>query len=247
MFTLRRLFPSPAIIAFYSPDARPTRWGGRTSPPTAEKRCVLKLQKPVSLTFHLHILLGNRMALGASGVHQRFFRQKSDPNIQFGCRAEKLMHYSGSILGNEWKMTGSSIQDCRIVDLPKISERSGSITPIYGGEHVPFNIVRVFYLYDVPAGANRGGHANRHTEQLLIAAMGAFDVVLDDGVQRSRYRLDRPHSGLYIPAMIWRELENFSSGGICLVLTSHPYDAEEYIRDYLEFQSDKLNMREHLF
>ena len=92
---LRRLFPSPAIIAFYSPDAHPTRWGVRTCPPTAERRCVLRLQKPASFTFHLQILSGNRMVLGASGVRRRFFRQKSGPNTQFGCRVEKLMHYSG--------------------------------------------------------------------------------------------------------------------------------------------------------
>jgi dTDP-4-dehydrorhamnose 3,5-epimerase-like enzyme len=125
-----------------------------------------------------------------------------------------------------------SVNDCRFIDLPKISERRGALTPIYGGEHVPFEVKRVYYLYDVPGGESRGGHAHLALRQLVVSVMGAFDVVLDDGTQRITVHLDRAYCGLYIPRMIWRELENFSSGGICLVLASAPYDEEDYIRDY---------------
>lgn len=133
----------------------------------------------------------------------------------------------------------TTVHDCKVIDLPKISERKGSITPIYGAVHLPFNIARVYYLYDVPGGESRGGHAHKELQQLIISIMGAFDVVLDDGNERSRIRLDRAYYGLYIPRMIWRELENFSSGGICLVLASMPYDERDYIRDYEAFLREK--------
>jgi hypothetical protein len=128
-----------------------------------------------------------------------------------------------------------SVHDCKLIDLPKISERKGAITPIYGGDHVPFEIERVYYLYDVPGGESRGGHAHVHLQQLIVSVMGAFDVVLDDGNERKRIHLDRAYYGLYVPRMIWRELENFSSGGICLVLASLPYDETDYIREYQAF------------
>jgi dTDP-4-dehydrorhamnose 3,5-epimerase-like enzyme len=128
-----------------------------------------------------------------------------------------------------------TVHDCRLIDLPKISERRGALTPIYGGEHVPFEVKRVYYLYDVPGGESRGGHAHVALRQLVVSVMGAFDVILDDGAQRKTVHLDRAYRGLYIPRMIWRELENFSSGGICLVLASAPYDEEDYIRDYEGF------------
>ena len=126
----------------------------------------------------------------------------------------------------------TTIHDCKLIDLPKISERRGSITPIYNGVHVPFDVSRVYYLYDVPGGENRGGHAHKKLNQLIVSVMGAFDVVLDDGQQKKTVRLDRAYNGLFVPEMIWRELENFSSGGICLVLASLPYDENDYIRDY---------------
>lgn len=128
-----------------------------------------------------------------------------------------------------------TIDDCRIIDLPKISNRRGNITPVEGGSHIPFDIERVYYLYDVPGGAVRGGHAHKQLQQLVVSVMGAFDVILDDGYKRKTVRLDRAYVGLYIPTMIWRELENFSSGGICLVLASLPYDESDYYRDYNEF------------
>ncbi|WP_028321881.1 sugar 3,4-ketoisomerase [Desulfatiglans anilini] len=130
----------------------------------------------------------------------------------------------------------TSINACKVINLPKISERKGAITPIYAGEHVPFEIQRVYYLYDVPGGESRGGHAHKELQQLIVSVMGAFDVILDDGTERRRVHLDRAYYGLYIPQMIWRELENFSSGGICLVLASAPYDEHDYIRDYVEFE-----------
>jgi len=129
----------------------------------------------------------------------------------------------------------ATVEDCRLIDLPKISTRQGALTPIYGKEHVPFDIARVYYLYDVPGGESRGGHAHKALQQLIVSVMGAFDVIVDDGFKRKRVRLDRAYCGLYIPRMIWRELENFSSGGICLVLASHPYDEADYIRDHQEF------------
>jgi hypothetical protein len=106
---------------------------------------------------------------------------------------------------------------------------------VEGGSHIPFDIERVYYLYDVPGGAVRGGHAHKQLQQLVVSVMGAFDVILDDGYKRKTVRLDRAYVGLYIPTMIWRELENFSSGGICLVLASLPYDESDYYRDYNEF------------
>lgn len=133
----------------------------------------------------------------------------------------------------------TTIHDCTLIDLPKISERKGAITPIYGEEHVPFRIERIYYLYDVPGGESRGGHAHKELQQLIVSVMGAFDVVLDDGHERKKVHLDRAYHGLYISTMIWRELENFSSGGICLVLASAAYDEKDYIRDYQEFQKLK--------
>ena len=127
------------------------------------------------------------------------------------------------------------LADCRIIHLPKISMLAGNITPIEGGEHLPFDIARVYYLYDIPGGETRGGHAHKRLEQLMIAAMGSFDVILDDGERRQTVHLDRAYFGLYIPRLVWRELVNFSSGAICLVFASLPYEEGEYIRDYDEF------------
>jgi hypothetical protein len=130
-----------------------------------------------------------------------------------------------------------TVHDCKLIDLPKISERKGAITPIYGGWHVPFEIQRVFYLYDVPGGEGRGAHAHKTLHQFLVCIMGAFDVVMDDGHELRCVRLDRAFHGLFIPPMIWAHEENFSSGGICLVLTSAHYDEKDYIRDYDEYKT----------
>ena len=128
-----------------------------------------------------------------------------------------------------------TVNDCRLIDLPKIADPRGNLTFVEGANHVPFEIRRVFYLYDVPGGESRAGHANISLEQFIIAAMGSFDVVVDDGRERTRFFLNRSYYGLYIPRMIWRELENFSSGSVCLVLASERYDATDYHRDYAEF------------
>lgn len=133
----------------------------------------------------------------------------------------------------------TTVHDCKIIELPKISERKGAITPIYCGVQVPFEIQRVFYLYDVPGGEGRGAHAHKALHQFIVSVMGAFDVVMDDGIETKRVHLDRAYHGLYIPPMIWAHEENFSSGGICLVLASLPYDENDYIRDYDTFMREK--------
>jgi hypothetical protein len=124
---------------------------------------------------------------------------------------------------------------CRIVDLPRVTDPRGNLTFVEGEDQVPFAISRVYYLYDVPGGASRGGHAHRELEQLVIAASGSLDVIVDDGTVRERFFLNRSYYGLYIPRMTWRELDNFSSGSVCLVLASTHYDEDDYYRDYDEF------------
>lgn len=138
-----------------------------------------------------------------------------------------------------------SLRDVRLIELPKIADPRGNLTFIEENRHAPFEMRRVYYLYDVPGGETRGGHAHKKLEQLLIAASGSFDVVLDDGTQRQRFVLNRSHYGLYIPRMVWRELENFSSGSVCLVIASEYYDEDDYYRDFDEFLRDarELNRR----
>jgi hypothetical protein len=128
------------------------------------------------------------------------------------------------------------LKNCKLVDLPKIADPEGNLTPIEGGRHLPFEIKRVFYLYDVPGGATRAGHALKTCQQFIIAMSGSFDVILDNGTNTARYHLNRSYTGLYVPALIWRELENFSSGSVCTVLASEVYDEEGYYRDYEEFR-----------
>src|SRR5258706_5353208 len=128
-----------------------------------------------------------------------------------------------------------SINDCHIIDLPKIADPRGNLTFVEADRHVPFNIKRVYYLYDVPGGAERGGHAHRGLQQLIIAMSGSFDVVIDDGKERRRHHLNRSYYGLFLGSMVWRELENFSSGSVCLVLASEPYDEADYYQDYALF------------
>ncbi len=132
-----------------------------------------------------------------------------------------------------------TVDACRLIDLPKIHDPRGNLTYIEGGSHVPFLIERVYYLYDVPGGSERGGHAHKGLHQLIVAMSGSFDVLIDDGNQRRRIHLSRSYYGLYICPMIWRELDNFSSGAVCLVLASNRYDESDYYRDYPEFLADK--------
>jgi len=128
-----------------------------------------------------------------------------------------------------------SIEKCQLVDLPKIADTRGNLTFIEGGRHVPFDIKRVYYLYDVPGGAERGGHAHKDLHQLIIAMSGSFDIVMDDGRNKKRVHLNRSYYGLYVCPMIWREMDNFSSGAVCLVLASNLYDEADYYRNYQEF------------
>lgn len=129
----------------------------------------------------------------------------------------------------------SKIDNCRIIDLPRIADARGNLTFIEGGGRIPFDIARVYYLYDVPGGAERGGHAHKDLQQLIIAMSGSFDVVLDDGTEKRRIHLNRSYFGLYVCNMVWRELDNFSSGSVCLVLASNRYDEDDYYRDYATF------------
>lgn len=124
------------------------------------------------------------------------------------------------------------ISECRIIQLPKITDTRGNLTFIEAGNHIPFDIQRVYYLYDVPGGAERGGHAHKELSQLVVAMSGSFDVVLDDGHEKRRFHLNRSYYGLYVCPMIWRELDNFSSGSVCMVLASNRYDEADYYRDY---------------
>lgn len=127
------------------------------------------------------------------------------------------------------------INNCRIIGLPKIHDARGNLTFIEGFSQIPFNIERVYYLYDVPGGAERGGHAHKGLHQLIIAMSGSFDVILDDGKDKKRVHLNRSYNGLYVCPMIWRELDNFSSGSVCMVLASNRFDEDDYYRDYSEF------------
>ncbi len=133
----------------------------------------------------------------------------------------------------------TTVNDCKLIDLPKITARQGNITPVEGNKDIPFDVERVYYLYDVPGGESRGGHAHKELQQLIVSVMGSFDVVLNDGQKKKTVALNRAYYGLYVPKMIWRELENFSSGGICLVLASMPYAEDDYIRDYKTFLREK--------
>lgn len=128
------------------------------------------------------------------------------------------------------------LDDCRVIDLPKIHDARGNLTFIEGMHHIPFDIRRVYYLYDVPGGAERGGHAHIALHQLIIAMSGSFDVILDDGHDKKRVHLNRSYNGLLVGPMIWRELDNFSSGSVCMVLASIRYSEDDYIREYDDFQ-----------
>ena len=128
-----------------------------------------------------------------------------------------------------------SLKSCQLINLPKVSDPRGNLTFVEGGRHIPFEIKRVYYLYDVPGGAERGGHAHIALHQLLVAMAGSFDVTIDDGYEKKRIHLNRSYFGFYIPPMIWRELDNFSSGSVCMVLASEPYDESDYYRDHVDF------------
>ncbi len=128
-----------------------------------------------------------------------------------------------------------SLKNCSIIQLPKIHDKRGNLTFIEAGRHVPFEIKRVYYLYDVPGGATRAGHAHKQLHQLIIAMSGSFDITLDDGDKKQTYHLNRSYFGLYICPMIWRDINNFSSGSVCMALASEHYDEADYYREYETF------------
>ena len=127
----------------------------------------------------------------------------------------------------------------RIINLPKNGDRRGNLSVIEQMNHVPFKIERAFWIYDVPGGAARGGHAYRESEEFIVALSGSFDVVIDDGNEKQVFSLNRSYYGLYVPKMMWREMENFSTNSLALVLSSTPFDEADYIRDYEEFKQVK--------
>lgn len=132
-----------------------------------------------------------------------------------------------------------SIDLCKIIELPKIADSRGNLTFIESGNQIPFEIQRVYYLYDVPGGAERGGHAHKGLHQLIVAMSGSFDVLLNDGIKQKRVHMNRSYNGLYVCPMIWRELDNFSSGSVLMVIASNKYDENDYYRDYDTFVRDR--------
>ena len=133
----------------------------------------------------------------------------------------------------------SAVADCKVIDLPKFATTAGHITAINNGMEIPFETKRVYYMYDIPSGETRGGHAHFNLHQLIVAAMGSFDVVLNDGKREKRVSLNQPNQGLLLVPGIWRELEKFSAGAILLVLASHEYDEKDYIRDKNQYNNQK--------
>jgi hypothetical protein len=136
-----------------------------------------------------------------------------------------------------------ALEHCRKIDLPKIQDSRGNLTFLEGDAHIPFDIKRVYYLYDVPGGSDRGAHAHRNLHQFMIAMSGSFDLVLSDGVKEQRFHLNRSYFGIYICPMMWRYLDNFSSGAVCLVLASERYDEMDYIRDHDQFLKEAAQLR----
>jgi hypothetical protein len=128
-----------------------------------------------------------------------------------------------------------SLNKCRIIELPKIVDQRGNLTYVEGGNQIPFDIKRVYYLYDVPGGSDRGAHAHRRLHQFILAMSGSFDIVLSDGNSERRFHLNRSYFGLYVCPMMWRTLDNFSSGSVCMVLASELFDESDYIRSHTEF------------
>ena len=129
----------------------------------------------------------------------------------------------------------STLDECRLIDLPVVTDPRGNLTFIECNRHIPFEIKRVYYLYDVPGGAARAGHGHKQLQQLVIAMSGSFDIVLDDGFRKKRFHLNRSHQGLYVCPMMWRDIDNFSGGSVCMVLASDFYDEEDYFRHYPDF------------
>ena len=134
----------------------------------------------------------------------------------------------------------STVRQCKVVELPRIHDPRGNLTFIEGSRHVPFDIRRVYYVYDVPGGSERGGHAHKELQEFIVAMSGSFDVILNDGIEKKKFHLNRSYFGLYVCPMIWRELDNFSSGSVCAVLASNVYDEADYYRGYQEYLAARV-------
>ena len=128
------------------------------------------------------------------------------------------------------------VEDCKIIELPRILDARGNLTAVESERHIPFSIERLYFIYDVPGGEVRGGHAYKELQEFIVSLSGSFDVMLDDGKEKTVFSLNRSYFGLYVPRMIWRQLENFSTNAVCLIFASLPYSEEDYIRDYDEFR-----------
>ena len=142
-------------------------------------------------------------------------------------------------------MKRSTVFDCNIIQLHRVQAGSGSLTAVNNHTEIPFDMKRVYYLYDIPGGESRGGHAHRELEQFIVAASGSFDIIVDDGIVKRTFHLSRPYFGLYIPSGLWREIDNFSSGSICLALANTLYSEDDYIRDYSTYLNIKSEQRTH--
>lgn len=136
-----------------------------------------------------------------------------------------------------------NLDSCKIIDLPKISDPNGNLTFIESSNQIPFEIKRVYYMYDIPGGSYRGAHAHKNLHQLIIAMSGSFDIEIDDGENKKRFHLNRSYYGLYVPPMMWRLLDNFSSGVVCMVLASEFYDEGDYFRDYQDFVAEVKRLK----
>jgi 2-polyprenyl-3-methyl-5-hydroxy-6-metoxy-1,4-benzoquinol methylase/dTDP-4-dehydrorhamnose 3,5-epimerase-like enzyme len=211
----RRIFDPEALHgAFTQAGLRVDAEGGYSLRPISEELACFRGVRPPALTpamTNAFMQLGERYP----SVAEEIYVVASAPPIMLA--------------------TNAPMDNCRIIQLPKISDPRGNLTFIENSRHIPFDIRRIYYLYDVPGGSDRGGHAHRKLQQFVVATSGSFDVVLDDGNRQQRYHLNRSYQGLYIGPMMWRNLDNFSSGAVCTVLASSPYDESDYYRDYDEF------------
>jgi hypothetical protein len=152
--------------------------------------------------------------------------------------AERRQHPQGRRSADRRNYVPTGLTGCKLIDLPRVTDPRGNLTFVEAGQTLPYDIQRVYYLYDVPGGESRGGHAHRELQEFIVAASGSFEVFVDDGTHTERFFLNRSYHGLYIPKMVWRELDEFSSGSVCLVMSSMHYDESDYYRDYDEFIGD---------
>ena len=176
--------------------------------------------------------------------YEEFCRWRCDLSVEPTPSFVKTSHQVNNPINRKMLTEGKSVFDCSLCELNKMHDTEGNLTFIYQNVHVPFPVNRVFYSYDIPGGEDRGAHAHKHCHQFIIAASGAFEVVLDDGTNKRTVTLNRPFWGLHVPPGIWASEQGFSSGSICLVLASHGYDKDDYIRnyqDYLDYIKEQRN------